>query len=388
MLARLCRWTLPTLLVVVALAAVRMLVIQSPGPAIRLPRNEPAMIRPRFNDPRVVTDAQLAAVLERVKPPAGPANTNNMVHALRLWGPSVEFGAAGVPSGRELLTYFLDDAEFRRLAGADAPPLFSRGRDGMDVRSYDDQVAHRLTSSFHTDDLVATLAEAGVPLDTRLVLRAGEAQVRDLLATALSRFHLERHEYEWTAIAYARYVFPERGWRNKFGEAIDVDDLVHEILAHPPELGPCNGLHRLEALVVLLKADEPYRALRPRTRARILTALARASQALAAAQSPEGYWTRQWPRGAAARDAEKQPASTYDKLLVTGHHLEWLALAPEEVQPPRETIVRAGQWLARTLLEMNEKDIVEAYGPYTHAARALCLWRGMEAADAWKRKQG
>ena len=70
--------------------------------------------------------------------------------------------------------------------------------------------------------------------------------------------------------------------------------------------------------------------------------------------------------------------------MVTGHHLEWLALAPEEVQPPRETVIRAAQWLTRSLREMDEKDLLEAYGPYTHAARALCLWRGVEAFDFWK----
>ena len=70
-----------------------------------------------------------------------------------------------------------------------------------------------------------------------------------------------------------------------------------------------------------------------------------------------------------------KPPTLHDKLLVTGHHLEWLALAPEEVQPPRETIVRAGQWLARTLVEMDQKELLEAPRPL-HARRPrLCLWR-------------
>ena len=75
----------------------------------------------------------------------------------------------------------------------------------------------------------------------------------------------------------------------------------------------------------------------------------------------------------------------HDKLLVTGHQLEWLALAPEQVQPPRETIVRAGQWITRTLLEIDQKELVETYGPYSHAARALCLWRSVEPMEAWKK---
>jgi hypothetical protein len=74
----------------------------------------------------------------------------------------------------------------------------------------------------------------------------------------------------------------------------------------------------------------------------------------------------------------------HNQLLVTGHHLEWLALAPDEVQPPRETIVRAGQWLARTLIEMDQQELTATYGPYSHAARALCLWRSKEPFAAWK----
>ena len=385
MLARISLLVLPPVIVLAALVAYRLAVLGREQPAVELKRNEPLTIGPRYRDERIVTDEQLAAVLDRVKPPAGPAHTNNYVHALRLWGARADFGDEKIPTGEQLRDYFLDDAAFRRLAGDGAPPLLVRGPGGIEVRSFDDRVTDRATSSYHTDDLVATLAEVGTPLDARLALRDGEARVEDLLRSSLASFHLARHEYEWTAIAYARYVFPGREWRNKYGERISVEELVEEIISFPPDLGPCNGLHRLEALVVLNRADEQLRVLRPRTKLKMLVYMKQASQQLALAQSPEGYWTRQWPKGAAAaKPDEKQPPSLHDKLLVTGHHLEWLALAPEEVQPPRETVVRAGQWLARTLTEMDEKELREAYGPYTHAARALCLWRGVEPFAAWK----
>ena len=54
------------------------------------------------------------------------------------------------------------------------------------------------------------------------------------------------------------------------------------------------------------------------------------------------------------------------------------------VQPPREAVVRAGQWLARTLLELDERAIRQAYGPYTHAARALALWRSKDPYAIWE----
>ena len=403
MLARLSRFVFPPLIVLAALVAYRLIAGAPPQRAMVLSRNEPLTITPRFDDPRVVTDEQLAAVLDRVKPPAEPVVTNSFVHALRLWGDEADFGDAKIPTGQELRDYFLDDATFRRFAGEKAPPLFHKGMKGIEVRSFDDSISDRETSSHHADDLLATLAESGVPLDAALHLRDGEAKVSDLLEASFRRFHLDQLEYEWTAIAYARYVFPEREWRNKYGERIDVDQLVDEIISHPLELGPCNGLHRLEALAVLYRADEQVHALSSRTKMKILAYMKHVSTLLVDAQHSQGYWTRQWPKGAAAvaspplhsaktaggeTAAAAKPAaaapSLHDQLLVTGHHLEWLALAPDEVQPPRETIVRAGQWLARTLIEMDEKELTATYGPYSHAARALCLWRSKEPYEAWK----
>src|SRR5262249_58124167 len=115
---------------------------------------------------------------------------------LRLWGPDAEFGDPQIPTGRELRDYLLDDATFRRFAGEQAPPLFQRGRDGIEVRSFDDQLTDRATSSVHADDLVATLAETETSLDTPMALRDGQAHVGDLLSTALRRLHREQLEYD------------------------------------------------------------------------------------------------------------------------------------------------------------------------------------------------
>ena len=56
-------------------------------------------------------------------------------------------------------------------------------------------------------------------------------------------------------------------------------------------------------------------------------------------------------------------------------------MAPERLHPPRETIVRASQWLANTIIEMDQKSIEKNYTFLTHAARALALWRGKFAGE-------
>lgn len=361
------------------------------------PRDVPMVIETRYNEPRIVTDEQLVAVLDRVKPPKA-VETNNMVHALRLWGAKAQFGDKAIPSGEMMRDYILKDEVFTSLAGKKALPLISRTPSGLAVRSYDDTTVDRVSSSYHTDDLLATLAESGTPLSTAIQLRDGStATVQELLVDSLSGFNLSRHEYEWSTICYARYLFPLKAWDNKYGEKIDVAALVEELINHPLDAGPCNGLHRFEAMAVLYRADEKLQQLPPKTREKMLNHMRGAGRLLAVSQHPDGYWSRQWPRGrkafaAAAKPGEaadpkappKDDTPLHDKLLVTGHQLEWLALAPEEVQPPREQIVRAGQWLSRTLVEMDEKVLLETYGPYSHAARALCMWRGVDPYEAWK----
>ncbi|MDX1946321.1 MAG: hypothetical protein SFU86_13050 [Pirellulaceae bacterium] len=389
MLSRIARFVLPPLILVVAFVGYRLAVVRPTSDRIVATRNEPWKITPRYNEPRVITDEQLAEVLDRVKPIAKPVKTNDFVHALRLWGAEADFRSPSIPTGQELRDYILSDEVFQKFAGPNIPPLLYRDQDGLAVRSYDDHRTNRDTSSYHADDLLATLAETGTPLDAKIKLRDGsEATVADLLNDSLRRFHLERLEYEWGIISYARYLFPLKAFRNKFGERITVEQLVDEAITPRLELGPCNGLHRLEALAVLNRADEEAHALRPRTRLAVLTHLKRVSQLLTESQTSDGYWTRNWPEGAAAATPTKEQAGElYDRILVTGHHLEWLALAPDEVQPPRETIVRASQWLTRALLEMDQKDLQAAYGPYSHAARALALWRGQEPFAAWQAGQ-
>lgn len=350
----------------------------------------PNVIAPRYDDPRVATDAQLRAVLERMKPTLDPVDTNVLVHALRLWGPKAEFGDKKHPSGATMLRYFLDDNQFRQLAPPNTPPLFSVAPDGATVRPWTEDSPHKLTGAVHVDDLMATLAESGVPLSEPLVTREKTVRVADLLHSAMRRFHRRQQEYEWTAISYARYLFPANRWENRYGQPVDVASLVDELLEQPLPNGVCGGAHRIEALVILLRADDSHHVLPQRTRKKIIAHLRHISSLITASQSPDGYWDRDWHMGAAAgtsTTSKGQPEASgrmYDRILTTGHQLEWLALAPPEVQPPRETVVRAAQWLVRAMLSESDANLKAHYGPFSHAARALCLWRSKEPYEAWQ----
>jgi hypothetical protein len=377
---RFARWLIAPAILVVACGMYRA--AQGPAPPnLELVRDRPCTINPSYDDPRVVTNEQLHAVLARVRLPIGSPDTNKIIHALRLWGTAADFGA-DYWSGAAMRNYLMSDVAYRSRAGDSAPPLLLWAPDGTAVRPARQGDPHVATGSVHVDDLLATLAEIGTPLDAHLDTREGIMTVRQLLTRAMRRFHYSQAEYEWSAISYARYVFPVRSWRNDHGQTIDVDGLIDELIRRPLRQGVCAGTHRIEALVVLLRADDQAHVLKPAERRQIIAHLRRMADLLVAAQHPQGYWTKSWTEGSASLAEENVPLA--DRILATGHHLEWLALAPLEAQPPRESIVRAAQWLVQAMREVDDKTLDIEYGPFSHAARALSLWRDSEAFTAWQ----
>ncbi len=341
----------------------------------------PLEFQPGYDDPRMVTDDQLSEVLARMAPRRDTANSNYYLHALRLWGPNAVFEDPAAISGAEMLAYFLDDAKFQEIQGENTPSLFSLQGETLIARPWKSWEPHAASSSAHTDDIMATFAEVALPLNAPLHTREGIFEVGDLFRGAMRRFHLQRDEYEWFAIAYARYGLPLESWTNQFGERISVADVAHDLIEQPPRHGVCGGTHRLEALVLLLEAGRAQPMLPARVQRQSHGHLHNMSQRLVQSQHPEGWWSKDWAdlHDHPTSHTDRESPSLSERILATGHHLEWLALAPEEILPPREVLVRAAQWLTRAMLEVDEATLQRDYGPFSHAARALCLWRGQEA---------
>lgn len=372
---------LPIVLVIAGTLAYRATNRLDAKPDIQLSRNVPWDISPRYDDPRVVTDEQLADVLERLVPRRDANNTNVWLHALRLWGPHAEFQSDASVPGAELKNFFLDDAVFRSMVGSDEPPLIQINGHDARPRPWQRWDGHKDTSAAHTNDILATMGEIGTPLSQEIVARDGNTAVHQLLTTALENFHLNQLENEWSAISYARYVYPAQEWINRYGQQIRIADVVSQLIDNPLAEGVCSGTHRLEALAVLYRADEQAGALPDRIRRRMLKHMTDVSVVLLKTQHTNGYWSRDWNHSPAVEKNHQNDLA--GRILATGHHLEWLALAPPEAQPPREAIVRAGQWTVRALLEVDEETLARHYGPFSHAARALCLWRSKQPYEVW-----
>ncbi len=71
---------------------------------------------------------------------------------------------------------------------------------------------------------------------------------------------------------------------------------------------------------------------------------------------------------------------TYEALLCTGHHLEWISLAPPEFCPTEAAIERAAGFITATLPTHSYGTITASYAPFSHAARSVALLKLVDAA--------
>lgn len=342
-------------------------------------RTAPLSVAPTYDRPEIVSDADLSAVLYKLRPRLAGTRPriNSVDHALRCWGTSADFEDPECLSGVAMRDILLDHRAFARVWGKDEPPLLIADQRGVAVRTKEGSA-----SSSHVDHTLASMGEIGTTLRFPVQLPKGQATLGALLARSLRTFSLNQSEYEWSAMAYALYLDGAAPWVTAEGQEVDFDRLAGRIMREELGLGVCCGQHRLSALVLFLRIDQQRRILSPECRARILEHLGNVSKLLVRSQHPKGYWNREWWTGAPPTAEDNRPGPISPELwriLATSHILEWLALAPQSVHPPEATLVKAGRWLTQTVLKLEDKQVAHQdhyYPPLTHVAMALALWRG------------
>ena len=353
-------------------------------------RTEPALVAtprvvlPRHDLPQVVSDTQLGLVLRKLRPQFRRANPqiNHVDHALRCWGVEVMFADEKFLSGDEMRRLLTDQNAFAAAWGDKTRPLLIAKDNGIAVRTQQGQA-----SASHVDHTLATLAECGTPLDFPIHAAGANATLRDLLHRAIDTFDINQHEYEWTALALALYANDGRPWLTATGERVDFDRLARRIMRQRYGQGVCYGNHRLYSLTILLRVDDEQDILSDVARRDVMDHLREATRILVGNQHADGYWDKNWHNlKADAKDEDMALGGPLPRrILATGHALEWWAMAPEELHPPQDTLVRAGQWLVREIETMSDKSIADNYTFLSHAGRALSLWRGETPADTLQR---
>lgn len=349
-------------------------------------RSEPLNVTPLYDDPEVIDDQQLSRVLSRLglRLKGPDTSIGHVDHALRFWGADAVFGDPEVQSGKELRQLLTDDVKFVELYGRERPPLLMDDGRGVRVR-----VQEGNASSAHFDHTVACLAEAGTALDFPLVTPRQRTTLRAMVERSMREFSLNQTEYEWSALTFALYLPPANRWISSEGQEITFDRLADRIMREELPNGVCSANHRLYALVVFLRVDDQMQEageapiLSPEARRKVLDYLAEVTGMLVRHQHPDGFWNRDWPTAVppGSEPGDREGDSMADRLIATGHALEWWAMAPEEVQPPRSVAVAAGQWLVAAIDRMSAEEIDKYYTYLSHVGRALALWRGRFPAE-------
>ncbi len=339
-------------------------------PATPRLNNEPVAIRPTWNDSRIITDEQLVMVLKKLRfENQHQPKINHVDHALRMWGLPARLDERFL-SGHQMLALLTEDGTYKACWGEKARPLVMLTATGPRYRTQEGSA-----SSSHVDHTLATLAEVGLPLDYKIASRIGPIEMRTIVERSLQQFSLNQREYEWTAILWGLYAADANSFRSIEGQEVTFDRLAKRIMRQQFGQGVCYGGHRLFSLVMLRRIDlDKTRLFSDETRSAVDAHLLEATRLLVASQSQEGYWDRTWP-GEPIGEI-KALWEQGSRFLATSHAMEWWAMAPEHLLPPRETLIRAGQWMVVELEKMDEANVRKNYTFLTHAGRSLALWRG------------
>jgi len=350
------------------------------------PTTEPARIQPVRDVPEVVSDEQLVSVLNRLRPQfRGPEPKINFVdHALRFWGVEAVFEDEESLSGVEMRELLTDHRRFRDAWGKKTRPFLLPNTKG-DVPYIAFRTKSGQATASHYDHTLAGLAEVGTPLDYPVNTPNGEIPLRAAFDYTRDMFSVNQGEYEWSAMVFLLYMPHAHSWFTSEGQEVTWDLLARRLMRQRLARGVCYGNHRLYSLAMMLQLNAEYDQLSDDVRSEVVNYLRDVSRRLAETQNEEGCWDGRWPGeewdGPQPEDVEGPLGLKGDRLLATGHTLEWWAIAPDEVLPAKEVPIKAGQWLVKEIESLSDAEIRQYYTFLSHAGRALALWRGTFPAD-------
>lgn len=337
-----------------------------------------------YDDTEVVTNEELAVVLKKILPrfSRDHLRPNLVEHAMRTWGSEIEFTNADIISGPQMKEFLTDMAKFVDSWGKNANPLMSANDDGIHVRYADDR-----SGSVHHDHTLAALTEAGLSLGDTVFTTAREMHVRNIIIEALRDFRLDERETEWSVMSFALWMAPQKTatWHNGEGRRITFDMLAERLMRNHKHDGVCLGTHRVYSLMLLVRLNDQNdgKLITAETRGQITNYLESVRDLIAASQRPDGSWNSNWTDGAEAMAKSDSGEPMSKRVIATGHHLEWLAIAPIELHPPRDQIRKAADWLIANVEATPQDEIDSNYTFYSHVGKALSMWRHTSPASFW-----
>jgi hypothetical protein len=340
-------------------------------------RQVPISIEPLLRPCMTITDEDMARIRAQVQPLDERMSVSLFLHAFRVFGRDSKYDRGKLASSNNTLRLFGDDEYSRQVFGT---PLIVRTPFGIRCNPRPGGGARES----HRDYCLAVLSEQGVPGAFPMMVGGKPFMFHDFLADSIANFHLNQEEIEWTALAYAMWLPPERRWTNKFAESFSFDDLANELMRRPLNGAVCAGSHLVQAMIVLSRVDrEVCPILSPQVRGGLLRHLKEIVEAAQATQAADGSWGPDWHAPLLRDSAHEAGPKTFSvdtksfgaRFLVTSHVPEWVMLLPEQLQASDEMLQRAGCWLHAQLTDAESPFVEDHFCPCTHGAIVLQLLR-------------
>ncbi len=367
-------------------------------PKAEIPRETPWEVTPLYDDPSVVSYEDLAAVLHKVRPRFNDSNIrpNLVEHALRAWSIKAEFDDPEIKSGAELRDFLTDHGKYFRVFN-NVEPLLQERPEGVAIRW-----GRMVGGSVHHDHWLACLTEAGVdrnhPVSTQT---RHDMTITDVVQEALRDFKLDEREVEWSVMAFGFWLVSDEpgqsvtSWYNTEGRELSFDLLAKRLVRGHKQYGVCTGTHRVYSAMVLIRLDDAHNneILSPEVRTELWRYLEKTRDLIETCQFEDGHWPYNWWDGKVSKE-RPLPTVNSEVVIATGHHVEWLSIAPPELHPfygeengeerGREAVRKAAKWLVENVKSQSDPDMLRQYTFYSHVGNALAMWRKTRPAPFWK----
>lgn len=311
-------------------------------------------------------------------------------HAMRVWGkacPCSEETEDQFSSRDEglYLRIITSNAEYKKRSRISVSQFLSLSDVGVHVVTSGDAVWGSQHTSTHFGKYILLMAELGITADYPLMVTTEHPNVlEDVIVNHAWNVHLA-DEQDWVAPGLARYLV-SRQWRNRFGQSISFDDLVYSLVKRPLGQGACYGTHMPYALAAILDVNQQKPILSSAAETAAKRKLSECGQLLVRTQSSDGSWGKDWH----STDPKDKPTGEMlgfvqmDRVITTGHTLEWLITCPAELRPDDLVLAHAAVFLKRTLPALRQAlkdDNLHWYLFVSHAVRGLLLAHGHRWAN-------
>jgi hypothetical protein len=276
-------------------------------------------------------------------------------HGILGLGPGLELKHPQLQVKVNALEQICEGVEIRGLR-------FLPTKNGVDVQTLGDGVGQG-----HQDQFIAEMIQWSMPIDRKMSAQGQDCTFRDFVKHSQMRARVNSNqELSWTIIVVSEHYGTNASWTNEHGEKINFEDIVKYELEAPVESAACGGTHRLFGLTWAYhlhlqkggKTEGVWKGVAERT--------AKYRDMARQQQNADGTFSTNYFRGW-GESPDKQL-----RINTTGHIFEWLALALSDQELREPWVQKAGDALAKLILELQNEAIDS--GSVYHAVHGLQIY--------------